>query len=94
VHRRITDKKKGLAVVLKVAKVIKEKKVAAPKKMTIRQLHDKARYLDIDPGKMKKTELIHAIQRREGYSPCFGTANGSCPYETCCFRPDCLTLKK
>jgi hypothetical protein len=62
--------------------------------MTVRQLHDKARYLDIDPGKMKKTELIHSIQRREGYSPCFGTANGSCPYETCCFRPDCLKIKK
>ncbi|MGD0784293.1 MAG: hypothetical protein ABR969_00565 [Sedimentisphaerales bacterium] len=84
-------------MVLKVAKVKGEKnKVSkvAPKKMTIRQLHDKARYLDIDPAKMQKTELIHTIQRREGYSPCFGTANGFCPYETCCFRPDCLTLKK
>jgi hypothetical protein len=85
-------------VVARVKKVKKEKnKVgskSAPKKMTIRQLHDKARYLDIDPAKMQKTELIHTIQRREGYSPCFGTANGYCPYETCCFRPDCLTLKK
>lgn len=93
-HRRITDKRKGLAVVLKVETVKDEKNKAAPKKMTIRQLHDKASYLNIDPAKMQKTELIRTIQTREGYSPCFGTATGSCPQETCCFRPDCLTLKK
>jgi hypothetical protein len=85
-------------VVARVKTVKKEKTgvslKAAPKKMTIRQLHDKARYLDIDPGKMKKTQLIQTIQTREGYSPCFGTANGFCPHETCCFRADCLTLKK
>ncbi len=67
---------------------------SAPKKMSIRQLQVKAKNLGIDPGTMEKTELIHTIQRAEGFTPCFGTANGSCPQEACCFRPDCLTLKK
>jgi hypothetical protein len=67
---------------------------AAPKKMSIRQLQTKAKNLGIDPGNMEKPQLIHTIQKTEGYTPCFGTANGSCPQETCCFRPDCLTMKK
>ena len=66
----------------------------APKRMNVRQLQTKAKNLGIDPGKMEKTELIHTIQRTEGFTPCFGTANGYCPQETCCFRDDCLTLKK
>ncbi len=67
---------------------------SASKKMSISQIKVKAKNLGIDPGKMKKTELIHTIQRKEGFTPCFGTANDSCPQETCCFRNDCLTLKK
>ena len=66
----------------------------APKRMNVRQLQTKAKNLGIDPGKMEKTELIHTIQRTEGFAPCFGTANGYCPQETCCFRDDCLTLKR
>jgi hypothetical protein len=93
-------------VVAKSTKVVKEKKTvspkvsskvkskSAPKKMPLNHLHDKARYHGINPVGIDKTELIRAIQRNEGYSPCFGTTNGSCPYETCCFRPDCLKPKK
>jgi hypothetical protein len=64
------------------------------KKMTLPQLQGKARNLGINPQKMEKTELIHTIQRTEGFNPCFGTANGYCPQEACCFRPDCLAIKK
>lgn len=79
-------------------KLKKEKKMVqlktAPKKMTLPQIRKKAENLGITPGKMKKTELIHTIQRKEGYNPCYGTANGFCPQETCCFRPDCLAPPK
>jgi hypothetical protein len=60
------------------------------KTMKITQIREKAKGLGIDPGNMKKTELIHAIQRAEGNTPCYGTAQGWCQYEDCCFRGDCL----
>jgi hypothetical protein len=65
-------------------------KVKKVKKMSMPQLKVKAKQLGIDPGKMKKTELIHTMQTREGYNPCFGHSNGYCPQENCCFRGDCL----
>ena len=60
------------------------------KKMGNSQLKTKAKNLGINPEKMNKTELIHAIQRAEGFAPCFGKSNGYCPQEACCFRADCL----
>jgi hypothetical protein len=53
----------------------------------------KAKALGIEPGNMKKPELIHAIQKAEGYTPCFGTSNGHCPYTDCCFIKDCLKIR-
>ncbi len=67
--------------------------VKAPKKLTLIQIKEKAKYLNIDPGKMKKAELIHAIQRAEGNNPCFGTAKGFCQYTECCFISDCVKTK-
>lgn len=64
---------------------------AKKRSMTMAQLKAKAKKLGVYPGKMKKTELIHAIQRAEGYNTCFGYANGYCPQENCCFRDDCLS---
>jgi hypothetical protein len=64
------------------------------KRMSFSQLKAKAEKLGVNPGRMEKTELIHSIQKAEGFTPCFGTTNGSCPQEACCFRDDCLTLKK
>ena len=51
---------------------------------------EKAKSLGIKPGKMKKAELIHAIQAAEGYTQCFGNSDGQCQYRDCCFRGDCL----
>jgi hypothetical protein len=62
--------------------------------MSVGQLKVKAKNLGINPEKMEKTELIHTIQKAEGFTPCFGTTNGYCPQEACCFRGDCLTLKR
>lgn len=63
------------------------------KSISVKQLKIKAQGLGINPGKMKKTELIRSIQKAEGFSPCFGTTNGYCSQDACCFRNDCLKTK-
>ena len=60
------------------------------KSMTMPQIRTKAKSLGIKPGKMTKTDLIHAIQIAEGNSPCFRTAQDWCQYSDCCFMYDCL----
>jgi hypothetical protein len=42
---------------------------------------------------MKKTELICAIQKAEGFTACFGSGKQDCPYTDCCFRSDCIEGK-
>jgi len=61
--------------------------------MKIMEVKTKAQSLGVNPGNMKKTELIHAIQKAENYSPCFGKSGGKCPYTNCCFIDDCLKIK-
>lgn len=75
-----------------IAKRPAAKKQAAgkSKRMSLPEIRSKAQYLGIDPGKMKKPELIHNIQVVEGYSPCFGTSGGHCDQTACCFVVDCL----
>jgi hypothetical protein len=58
--------------------------------MKMSEIKEKAQGLGINPGNMKKTELIHAIQHAEGNTACFGTAEGFCPNSDCCFIYDCL----
>jgi len=57
------------------------------------ELRKKAQNIGIIPGKMKKAEIIHAIQQAEGYTPCFGTSNGQCSQTDCCFIQDCLKTR-
>ena len=61
--------------------------------MKMPELREKARALGLLARNLKKADLIHAIQRREGYAPCFGRSNGACPHTLCCFRDDCLKIK-
>ena len=65
----------------------------AVKRMTMPEIKMKAKALGITPGKMKKTELIHAIQGAEGNTQCFGWSNGHCPNIDCCFMKDCLKTR-
>ncbi len=65
----------------------------APKPMTMSDIKIKAKALGIDGSKMKKTELVHAIQKAEGCTPCYGRSNGSCPWTQCCWRGDCFKTK-
>jgi hypothetical protein len=49
----------------------------------------------IKAGKMKKAELVHAIQNDEGNTPCFGTAeDGQCDQMECLWREDCIPSPK
>jgi hypothetical protein len=49
----------------------------------------KAKVWGIQPDGMKKAELIHAIQKAEGSSVCYGQFGAGCRYKACCFRSDC-----
>ena len=75
---------------------IEERKIGVPttkveeKRMGMPEIRIKAQSLGITPGKMKKIDLIHAIQVAEGYQPCFGRSGGECPHTDCCFIIDCL----
>jgi len=50
----------------------------------------KAKSLGIHPEGMERAEIIRAIQRAEGNTPCFGTSNGKCIHTACCFRDECM----
>lgn len=63
------------------------------KSMAMSQIKEKAQGMGINPGNMKKAELIHAIQRAEGCSACFGRSNGKCVHSDCCFIYDCLKTR-
>ena len=65
----------------------------AQKRMGMSEIRMKAKTLGITPGKMKKVELIHAIQVAEGCTPCFGRSNGQCPYNDCCFMESCFKIR-
>jgi hypothetical protein len=63
------------------------------KRMGMPEIRTKAQGIGIIPGKMKKADLIHAIQVAEGCQPCFGRSGGQCPHTNCCFMSDCLKTK-
>jgi len=67
------------------------KVVDRPLSMT--EIKDKAKNLGVNPGTMKKTELIRAIQSAENNTPCYGTTNGTCQWTECCWRVDCLKIR-
>jgi len=58
--------------------------------MTVKEIKAIAKKMSINPGKMRKAELIKTIQRTEHNIPCFQTAESSCDQRGCCWRIDCL----
>ena len=58
--------------------------------MNLTEVKSKAKEVGVSVGKMKKPDLIRAIQVAEGNTDCFETPEGSCDQESCCFRNDCL----
>ena len=77
----------------KVTKKHVTKKRKTNNRMGMPEIRTKAKGLGITPGKLKKAELIHAIQAAEGCTPCFGWSNGQCVYVDCCFMKDCLKIR-
>jgi len=63
------------------------------KPVTMAEIKEKAKNLGINSANLKKTELIHSIQRAEGNNACYGTTNGTCQWTECCFRSDCLKIR-
>lgn len=61
--------------------------------MKMMEVKEKAKRLGLKPGKMKKVDLIRAIQSKEGNFPCFQTGLDSCNQFDCCWKSDCLPAK-
>lgn len=59
--------------------------------MKLEEIKEIARQHDIKVGKLKKGELVRAIQSAEGNEACFGTARVLvCGQYQCLWRSDCL----
>ena len=61
----------------------------------MQQIRAMAKERGVKAGKLKKAELIQALQRQEGNNECFGTAAyDSCGQDNCLWRADCKTAQK
>lgn len=59
--------------------------------MLLTEIQALAQRMGIMCNNKGRAELIHFIQTKEGYSPCFGLANGMiCSQTNCCWRIDCI----
>jgi hypothetical protein len=58
--------------------------------MKMTDVRRKAKDLGIKPGKLRKADLIHTIQAKEGNSQCYQTGLDSCDQVNCCWKSDCL----
>jgi hypothetical protein len=58
--------------------------------MKVGEIREIAKQKGIKAGKMKKVELVRAIQAGEGNSPCFQTGRNPCDQLGCCWRSDCI----
>lgn len=58
--------------------------------LALADIKAKAQALGVNPGKLKKADLILAIQKAEKNTPCFGTGTPACPHMICCWRIDCI----
>ncbi|MHB8066572.1 MAG: Rho termination factor N-terminal domain-containing protein [Desulfobaccales bacterium] len=57
--------------------------------MTLSQIRGKARGLGVKScSRLRKTELIRAIQLKEGNLPCY-RAISACQQHDCLWQPDC-----
>ena len=59
--------------------------------MKIDEVRDRAKQAGVSASaRMRKGELIRAIQRVEGNQDCFGSAwRYDCPWNDCCWKEDC-----
>lgn len=63
--------------------------------MRFQDIQKMAKGMGINTYRMKKMDIIHAIQRKENNIECFGTDRADhCEEQGCLWRSDCLSLKK
>lgn len=55
---------------------------------------DRAIRRAIETGEMPNFDLIHTIQKTEGYSTCFGRSEAFCGQLVCRWHPQCMALAK
>lgn len=61
------------------------------KTMKLQEIKNIAKRKGVNPARIKKDELIKAIQRAEGNNDCFGTAFAAeCGQINCLWRKDCV----
>jgi len=61
--------------------------------MNFNEIRKMAMDMDINTHRMKKPDLIHAIQRAENNIECFGTPRADyCHEEICLWRSDCISM--
>lgn len=59
--------------------------------MKMQEIREIAIREGVKTGKLKKAELIRAIQKAEGYSDCFATPYANeCNQTSCLWREDCM----
>ncbi|MEJ2695936.1 MAG: Rho termination factor N-terminal domain-containing protein [Candidatus Sulfobium sp.] len=58
--------------------------------MKEKDIREIAKKMGIRIGKMKKPELIRAIQNAEGNIPCYATRGHECDQINCLWREDCI----
>ncbi len=58
--------------------------------MTVREIKERAKQMGVKAAKMKKADMIRAIQAVEGNFPCFLSASNYCDQMACCWRQDCV----
>lgn len=58
--------------------------------MKLDEIKERAKQLNIKTGKMKKADLIRAIQQTEGNEQCFDSGKAvTCGQDNCLWREDC-----
>ena len=63
--------------------------------MKINEVRKIAKGMDINTYRMKKEEIIHAIQQAENNMACFATERVAyCNEDKCLWRDDCLSINK
>jgi hypothetical protein len=62
--------------------------------LKLQEIKPMAKAKGINSRNMKKSELIHVIQRTEGNFDCYGSAiSGFCDQMNCLWREDCLVCR-
>jgi hypothetical protein len=61
--------------------------------MRFQEIREIAKDMGIGTSRMKKTDIIQAIQREENNIECYGTERVDiCQEEACLWRSDCMAL--